>query len=161
MDIKKTAFASAVGLVGLALYAAWLWQPGRQVERHTAAFLKAVERRNWDRVAAGIADNYSDRWEHDKDFVLREAREVFRQFFFLSIQSEPGTPAIAGREGTLRSRIRIAGDGSPVAHFVVEKVNALQSPFIFTWQRTDWAPWRWQLTRIDHPELEIPSERGF
>lgn len=161
MDFKRIASAAAVGLLGLALYAVWLWQPERQVERHTAAFLKAVERRNWDGVAGSIADNYSDRWEHDKEFVLRESREVFRQFFFLKIQSEPGTPAISGREGTLRSRIRLAGDGSPIAHFAVEKVNALQGPFVFTWQRSGWAPWQWQLTRIDHPELEIPSERGF
>lgn len=161
MDLKKIALLSLAALLGLALYAAWLWQPERQVELHTAHFLKAVERRNWDKVQAFVADNYADRWGHDKEFVLREAREVFRQFLALTIQSTPGTPSIAGRDATHRSDLRITGQGSPIAQFVVEKVNTLRGPFVFTWHRTGWQPWAWQLTAVDHPELELDRARAF
>ena len=65
MDLKKRALLAAS-----ALYAAWLGQPARQVRLHTAHFLGTVERRKWNRVQAFVADNYSDRWGHDKEFVL-------------------------------------------------------------------------------------------
>ena len=161
MDLKKRALLAAALLAAAALYAAWLWQPARQVRLHTAHFLGAVERRKWNRVQAFVADNYSDRWGHDKEFVLREAREVFRQFLFLTIQSDPAPPTLTGPEAEIRTPIRLAGDGSPIAQFVVEKVNTLRAPFVFTWHRTGWQPWAWQLTRIDQPDLEIEMERTF
>ena len=148
-------------LTAAALYAAWLWQPARQVRLHTAHFLGAVERRKWDRVQSFVADNYSDRWGHDKEFVLRETREVFRQFLFLTIQSDPAPPVLAGPDATVSTPVKLAGDGSPIAQFAVEKVNTLRAPFIFTWHRASWRPWDWRLTRVEQPELEIEMERGF
>ena len=160
MFVKKPALALAL-LAAAALYAAWLWQPARQVRLHTAHFLGAVERRNWEKVRSFVADDYSDRWGHDKEFVLREAREVFRQFLFLTIQNDPAPPALDGRDATITAPVRLAGDGSPIAQFVVEKVNTLHAPFTFTWRRADWRPWAWQLTRVEQPELEIEMERAF
>ena len=159
--MKKRALLAAAVLAALALYAAWLWQPERQVRLHTAHFLGAVERRQWERAQAFVADNYSDRWGHDKEFVIRESREVFRHFLFLTIQSDPAPPAISGRDAGISTPIKIAGDGSPIAHLVVERVNTLRSPFTFTWHRPGWQPWHWQLTRVGQPELEIEGERGF
>lgn len=161
MDFKKIALLAGTALLGLTLYFAWLWQPERQVERQTANFLKAVERRNWDKAQSFVADSYSDRWGHDKEFVLREAREVFRQFLSVTIQSNPAPASVAGGEGTLRTDIRIVGQGSPIAQFVVEKVNTLRGPFTFTWRHTGKAPWAWQLTAVDHPGLELDVERAF
>jgi hypothetical protein len=161
MDRKTLALAAAAFLLCSALYAAWLWQPERQVRLHHAHFLGAVERRKWDKVQGFVADNYSDRWGHDKEFVLREAREVFRQFLFLTIQGEPQSCSITGREAEIRAPIRLAGDGSPIAHLVVERVNALREPFAFAWARQSWRPWDWQLTRLDHPALDLDRERAF
>ena len=148
-------------LAALALYAAWLWQPARQVRLHTAHFLGAVERRQWDRAQAFVADNYSDRWGHDKEFVLRETREVFRQFIFVSIQHDLAAPTFAGADAEIRTPLRLVGSGSPIAQMVVEKANTLRAPFTFTWHRAGWPPWAWQLTRVDQPELELEIERGF
>ncbi len=161
MNWKRTASFTATALLALALYAAWLWQPARQVQRHTAHFLKAVERRNSDKIAAFLADDYSDRWGHDKEFVVRETREVFRHFIFIEIQNDPAEPSFAGSEATLRSPVKISGQGSPIAQYVMEKVNALRTPFFFTWRRGSWKPWDWRLMRIDHSELEIGAERAF
>ena len=161
MDGKKNARTAAAVLAAAALYAAWLWQPARQVRLHTAHLLGAVERRQWDRVQTFVADNYSDRWGHDKEFVLRETREVFRQFLFLTIQSDPAPPALDGTDATIGTPLKLAGSGSPVAQFAVEKVNTLRAPFTFTWHRASWRPWDWRLTRVEQPELEIEMERGF
>ena len=161
MDLQKRALLAAAVLAAWGLYLAWLWQPARQVRLHTAHFLGAVERRNWDRAQAFVADNYSDRWGHDKEFVLREAREVFRHFLFLTIQSDLAPAAVTGPDAEIRTPLKLAGDGSPVAQLVVEKVNTLRAPFVFTWHRAGWQPWAWQLTRVEQPGLEIEMERGF
>lgn len=153
--------SAAGALVAAGLYATWLWQPAQQVRLHTRHFLKAVERRNWDTVQGFVAETYSDRWGHDKAIMLADGRAVFRQFLFLTIQNEPEPASVAGTSAEIRSSVKIAGRGGPVAEYVIEKVNTLRAPFVFTWVRRSWQPWDWQLVRIEHPELEIDRQRAF
>src|SRR5216684_3416386 len=63
-------------LIGLFLI--WLWQPERQVARHTENFLRAVERKNWSHAADFIGNDYQDQWGDDRARVLERAREFFR-----------------------------------------------------------------------------------
>jgi hypothetical protein len=148
-------------LLALALYGTWLWQPARQVQRHTATFLKAVERRNWNKVATLMADDYADRWGHDKGFVVNELPHVFQQFISVDIQNDPSLPADVGPEGISATSVKISGGGSPIAQFVVEQVNKLQKPFYFTWRRASWKPWDWKLSRVEQSELEIHEDTMF
>jgi len=156
MDRKKIYIIVLAALLGLALSAAWLWRPERQVRLHTAHLLKAVEGRQWKKVDSFVADNYSDRWSHDKGFVMRASTEVFGQFLFLSIPGQTLQCDISGSTGLTRDRIKITGSGGPIAQIVMETVNRIQAPFVFTWERKSWKPWDWRLIRIDQPELEIP-----
>ena len=153
----KVRLAAAV-LIALALHAAWLWQPERQVRLHQAHFVKAVERRKWDRMAGFIAQNYSDQWEHDKEFVIRGSRDVFGQFLFLTIEHAIASCAVEGDAGTVRAVVKISGTGGPVAQFVMGKVNSLRDPFVFGWEKRSWKPWDWHLVRVGHPVLDIPGE---
>jgi hypothetical protein len=57
--------------------------------------------------------------------------------------------------------VKISGNGGAVAQVVMERVNGLQQPFTFTWHKVGSAPWNWQLTHIDHPELNIEAGAGF
>src|SRR5688572_6808386 len=70
MLIRKYAFPAAVALVTLVLFLLWRWQPERQVRLHTSHFLKSVERRNWDSAKNFLADDYTDRWEHNKESAI-------------------------------------------------------------------------------------------
>ena len=146
----------AVVLLGIAaIYAAALWQPARQLQLHQANLLRAVEKRNWERFARFIADDYSDRWGHDKEFVLRESREVFRQFLFLTVHHEVRAMQILDQKGTVVARIELAGSGGPLADLARGRVNALSEPFTFRWRQRSWKPWDWQLVEVDQPELDI------
>lgn len=145
----------------LALYLLWLWQPERQVRLHTTHFLKNVERRNWDRAAVFIAANYADRWGHDKEFVLRESREAFRQFLFLTIEKKTLACELHGDSATTRTVVKISGSGGPLAQLVMQRVNTLREPFVFEWHRQSGAPWDWQLTRVDQPELNLDAAGSF
>ena len=154
---RKHLYVFVLALLGLAPYSAWLWQPERQVRLHTAHLLKAVEGRRWKKVDSLVADNYSDRWRHDKEFVLRASNEVFGQFIFLTIQSEPLSCSVSGSTGVTQDRVKVSGSGGPIAQVVIERVDRLRQPFVFTWERMSWKPWDWRLTRFDQPELEIDA----
>jgi len=160
MMFRKYAPAAGSGLVAFALFLLWLWQPERQVRLHTSHFLKKVERRNWDAARKFLADDYSDRWQHDRDSAVSEAREAFRQFLFLTIENRTDSCEMAPDSATTRTVIKISGNGGPVAQLVMERVNTLQGPFTLAWRKASWRPWDWQLTSVDHPELR--TERfGF
>lgn len=158
--IRKYAFPAAAAFVALALFLWWRWQPERQVRLHTSHFLKSVERRNWDSAKNFLADDYTDRWEHNKESAVGDAREAFRQFMFLTIENRIDSCEMAGDQATARAVIKVSGNGGPVAQLVMERVNTLSGPFTFEWRKASWKPWDWQLTRVDHPELR--TERfGF
>jgi hypothetical protein len=157
MDRKQLYIIVSAALLALLVYFTRLWQPERQVRLHTAHLLKAVEGRSWKKVDAFVADNYSDRWSHDKGFVMSASKEVFGQFLFLSIQDQTLSCSISGSAGVTRDTIKITGSGSPLAQAVIERANGLREPFVFTWERMSWKPWDWRLTRFDQAELDIPQ----
>lgn len=127
---------------------------------HTAQILKKVERRNWAGVGNLLAENYTDRWGHDKASAAADAREAFRQFLFVTVENRTDWSEVVGDHGTTRTRIKISGSGGPGAQLVMERVNTLREPFVFEWRKMSWKPWDWQLLSLDHPELR--TERfGF
>ena len=151
--------ASAAFLfVAWTLYCLWLWQPERQVLKHHEHFIKAAENRNWRRVEAFIDARYSDRWGHDKAFLLRESREILRQFFALSIESTVGSCEVIGDTATVPATLKIAGTGTAITEYAKNEVNALREPFVFEWKRQSWKPWVWTLMRVDQPQLRMQGE---
>ena len=158
MDRQRLAIAAAA-LLALALWLAWLWQPERQLRLHTASLVKAVEQRNWSKVQSLLADHYADRWGHDKAFVVTGLQQVFGSFLFLKIEQE--SVAVQVASGTTITRVKMSGQGSPVAQFVIEKVNGLSAPFTFTWAKSGGMPWEWSLTAVDHPTLKAEFDLPF
>ncbi len=159
--LRKYAPWAALAGLAFALYLHWLWQPERQVRLHTTHFLKKVERRNWDGAGAFLAADYEDRWGHDKAGALGAARDVFRQFLFLTIENRTDAVQLAGNRAETRTVIKISGRGGPLAELVSERVNTLRGPFVFSWRRASGKPWDWRLVRIDHPELNVERGGGF
>ncbi|HEX5177680.1 MAG TPA: hypothetical protein VFV83_11645 [Chthoniobacteraceae bacterium] len=147
----------AATLVALLLYCAALWQPQRQLRLHQANLLRAVEKRDWERVATFFADDYSDRWGHDKASVIERAREVFRQFLFVKIRHAITTIDRLNDSASVAASIKIDGSGGPLAQFAEERVDALRDPFVFRWSKQSWKPWDWKLREVNQPELEIPE----
>jgi len=158
MDRIRSALAVAT-LLGLVLWLTWLWQPERQVRLHTAGLIKGIERRNWSKVEGLLADNYADRWGHDKGFVLSSLRRVFGSFIFLTIEQR--SLRVDATTGQTVTRVKMSGQGSGVAQYVMAKVNGLGDPFTFTWAKSGTLPWEWQLTSADHPTLDPDAEPQF
>ncbi|MGV3533715.1 MAG: hypothetical protein ACO1QR_15205 [Chthoniobacteraceae bacterium] len=156
MDFRKLGLLGACVLLGIVLWCAWLWQPERQVRLHQQNFLQALEDRDWERIAKFVDDNYSDRWGHDKGFVLREGREAFRSFVVLDVEGETADLFVDSGRATVLSRLRMRGRGNPIAETVMSRVNGLQEPWRFEWEQGN-RPWKWHLTRLDHTQLHIPD----
>lgn len=145
-----------VGFVAV-IFLAVLWQPDRQVRLHQLHFLRSLEKRDWPRFATFVSEQYSDRWQHDKAFLLREPREVFRQFIVLGIEQEERSLFVAGGKGRIAAKLTITGNGGPFAELAKQRVNALAEPFTFRWVKQSWKPWDWQLVEVDQPELVFPE----
>jgi len=161
MDFRKYALAVAIVLTLWALWLLWLWQPERQVRLHTTHFLKKVERRNWDGVREMMATDFADRWGHDQNSALEDARQVFSQFLFLTIENRAADGMVLGNEGETLSVVKISGNGGAGAQMVMERVNGLHQPFRFTWRKAGRMPWNWVLAHIDQPELNIDPNVSF
>ena len=125
---------------------------------HQANLLRAVEKRDWDRFATFFADDYSDRWGHDKTIVRDRTRDVFRQFLFVKVRHTiMAIDLTAGTSASVAARISVEGSGGPLAQFAQERVATLSEPFIFRWVKRSWKPWDWELREVDQRELEIPE----
>src|SRR5439155_4629668 len=128
----RLALAS-LAVVAAAIYCLWLWQPERQVLKHQAHFLAAAESRSWTKFASFIDPQYSDRWKHDKLFIVRETSEWLRQFFSLTIQSDVVSLDVSDARGTVTAHIKLDGNGTALATMAQNEVNAIAEPFVFEW----------------------------
>ncbi len=153
----REGFYAGLGLALVnGLFLIWLWQPQRQVNRHTENLLRNLEKKNWAAVGAFIGSDYKDRWGDDRSLVLARTQEVFRYMRRVKIQLVDPTVEIDGHRGILRARIVMDGASADDATALVkQRVNALSKPFELTWRRMSSKPWDWRLVYVTNPELEI------
>jgi hypothetical protein len=143
----------------VGVFLIWLWQPERQVERHTENFLHAIEQKNWSRAADFIGNDYQDQWGDDRARVVERAREFFRYLRGFRLSFSTATVNIDHRRATWIGKITIEGGQDEVMAEVKERVNSLTKPFELEWRRISAKPWNWKLARVGNPDLEIPA--GF
>jgi hypothetical protein len=158
MPPRSIVPTAIIALLGVALFLFILWSPERQVRLHQEHLLAAVSDKNWARVASFIAEDYSDRWGHDKAFVAAAAREVFAQFIALDLSMQNPMLNMRDGNGEVAARLIAKGSGGPFAQMAIDKLQELREPFTFHWQKRIWKPWDWKLTRLNHPTLEVPAE---
>ena len=143
-------------LVGVFLI--WLWQPERQVRRHTENFLHAVEHKNWAGAADFIGSDYHDQWANDRARVLERLHEGFRCARSIRVSAFSVTVWVKRRRAEWTGRIWINGDGGEIAESFKERVNSLPTPFQLEWHRLSGKPWDWKLVRVSNSSLEIPAD---
>src|SRR5437773_12563396 len=100
-------------LVGVFLI--WLWQPGRQVRRHTENFLHAIEHKNWAGAADFIGSDYHDQWANDRARVLERLHEGVRCARCIRVSAFSVTVSVERRRAAGRGRIWISGQGREIA----------------------------------------------
>jgi len=136
----------------------WLWQPQRQVQRHTQKLFHQVEAKNWSAVSDLIGSDYRDPWNHDRTNVIERMREVMRYLRGTRIVTEEPVIKIDNRKAVWTGKITIEGEAGEAMTLVKERINSLGMPFELQWRRTSGKPWDWKLVRVSNPELQLPSE---
>ena len=141
----------------MGLFLVWLWQPERQVRRHSSNLLHAVQQKNWASVANFIGSDYRDQWGDDRMLVLERVREVFRYMRSVRIDTTEPSVRLDSRSGFWSAKLTVHGDSGEVMELVKERVNSLNTPFELEWRRMSSKPWDWKLVAVRNPELNIPT----
>jgi hypothetical protein len=153
----RNGFYAGLLVAGIwGIYLARLWQPSRQVELHTRHLLAQIENKNWKAVGEFIGNDYGDRWGDDRTLLLERLREVFRVLPGARIEFTGAASRIQDGRGYWSAKINVKGSGQ-FADFIESRVNSLESPFEFEWQRGATWPWDWKLAAVKNPDLEIPE----
>jgi hypothetical protein len=140
------------------LYLIWLWQPERQVRRHTENFFRAIERKNWDAAADFVAADYQDQWGDNRERVLERLREGFR--YVRGPRIIPASPRVQveSPRAVWSGKIALYSSDDDVMEMLDQRVNSLPSPFELEWHHLSGRPWDWKLARVSNPAFEIPAD---
>jgi len=154
VTFRNGFYAGLVIAVIWGIYLFRLWQPQRQIELHNVHLLEQIEKHNWNAVGEFIGHTYEDRWGNDRKLLLERLPQVFRALGHTRIDAS----AIAIRReedrGYWTAKITIKGTGE-LADFIQNRVNTLDAPFEFEWQRGATWPWDWKLVAVRNTALEI------
>jgi hypothetical protein len=155
--LRNVSYAGLALALLLGFFLVWLWQPARQVDRHTRHLLRKLEQRNWAAVANFIGPGYKDQWGDDGSLALERAQEAFGYLHGINIHTINPTIHIDNDRGIWRARIIIGGgSGDETTLLFKERVNSLSTPFELEWRRTSGRPWDWKLVYVSNRQLEIP-----
>jgi hypothetical protein len=158
----RNGFYTGTGLaLVIGLFLLWLWQPERQVNRHTEHLLRTLEQKNWAAAGDFIGVDYKDQWGDDRSLVLARTQEVFRSLRGIKVHAvDPVVVSTEKQRGIWRGRIVFSGGaGDEETVLLKEQVNSLSTPFQLEWRQMSAKPWDWKLVYVSNPGLEIPA--GF
>ena len=157
-SFRNGFYGGLIAAILLGLFLIWLWQPERQVRRHTENFFHAIEHKNWTGAADLIGSDYHDQWGDDRARVLERMREGFRYVRGVRINASNPMVRIENRRAIWSGKIMIDGDQSEVMELLEERVNSLATPFELEWHHVSAKPWDWQLVHVSNPTIEIPVD---
>jgi hypothetical protein len=156
VNFRNGFYAGLVVAAVWGVYLARLWQPQRQVELHSVHLLARIEKKDWKAVGEFVGSDYQDRWGNDRALLLERLREVFRAVANARIESSLASARTEPGRGYWTAQITVKGS-SEFADFIESRVNSLDAPFEFEWQRGATWPWDWKLVSVRNPALEIPD----
>jgi hypothetical protein len=139
------------------LYLIWLWQPERQIRRHTENFFHAIEHKNWDAAADFLAADYQDQWGDDRLRVLERLREGFQYVRGPRVIASNPSVEVETQRAVWSGKITLFSSDDDVMELLDQRVNSLSSAFELEWHHFSGKPWDWKLARVSNPAFEIPA----
>jgi hypothetical protein len=86
--------------------------------------------------------------------LLQRLPQVFRALGNTQIEARDIAIRRQDGRGYWTAKITVTGTGE-LADFIQARVNSLEAPFEFEWQRGATWPWDWKLISVRNPALEI------
>jgi hypothetical protein len=158
ISLRGGFYGGVAVTICVGLFLLWLWQPERQVKRHTENFLHAVEDKDWTAAADFIGSDYHDQWGDDRARVLERMREGFRYVRGPRIIASNLGVRVKTRRAVWTGKIMVYSTDNDVMDVLDERVNSLSAPFELEWHRLSNKRWDWKLVRVSNSAFEIPQD---
>src|SRR5206468_8446200 len=121
VDFRTGLFVGLGATLTIGLYCLWLWQPQRQIDRHTESLFYKIEQKNWAGVAGLLGAEYVDQWGNDRALVLERMRLVFGYGPHLHLHVIDANCSIDNGVGLWRGRIAIDSDDAELVTVLKER----------------------------------------
>ncbi len=131
--------------------------PAKMVARQQASLIDGIERRNPARIQRLVAEHYGDRWGFSRDDLVETMVDAGSQFLALSVVMEGTSLLIDGKHATINAKLVVGGKPvGPAGMEVTRRINQLNAPFVFVWEKQSFLPSSWRLVRMDN--VDLPDE---
>jgi hypothetical protein len=158
ISFRSGFYGGLVLAVCLGLYLILLWQPERQVKRHSEKLFRAIEHKNWEAVIDLIGNDYGDQWGDDRARVLERLREGLRYVRGPRIITSNPSVQVETRRAVWSGKITLYSSDGEMMEMLDQRVNSLPTPFELEWRRISEKPWDWKLIRVSNSSFEIPAD---
>lgn len=140
----------------LVVWLAWpyLQSDGRQAEKIHQRLIKQGAKRNWVEAEKFLAEDYTDQWELDRTEAMQLASELLQGFLYLNIEWETTEVTVNDGIAKVRGIAKMNGSGGGLSTTIINKVNGLQEPWVFTWRKQSRKPDSWKLTSVSNDGLK-------
>ncbi len=146
----------------IVVLAAWLAWP--YLESDSAQVLKQHERvlglasdQKWLAVTEAMALEYEDQWSMNRADSVALAEELLAGFIILDIEWNTAEVTVNGNIAIIRGTAKLTGRGlGPGNQYVMDRVNELKEPWVFTWRKDSTGPRGWKLLSLRNNGLGGP-----
>ena len=147
----------AVGaMFAIAVFLGIEWRPAKVVAAKQADLISAIESRDKTKIRKLLADDYLDRWGFSADDASEAIVDVGSQFLTLLVLTDEQELQFDRSNGRIVAIAELTAEGNaigPVGNAVVRRINQLDAPFIFQWEKQSLFPTDWRVVEIDNPDL--------
>lgn len=141
--------------------AAWLVWPylqsdEKQVLHQHARVLALAADRKWPAVIESMALEYEDQWSQNRGDSVAMAEEVFMGFITLEIEWTTLEVTVNDNIAKVRGTAKLRGRGLGASDLIVNRVNEVTEPWVFTWRKDGRGPKGWKLLSLRNKSLGGP-----
>ncbi|MEM7601659.1 MAG: hypothetical protein AAF357_09615 [Verrucomicrobiota bacterium] len=148
--------ASVAGLFLVGAWVVWETRPSNMIAKKQAALISGIEKRSPSRVERLLAETYQDKWGFDRIDASEAVVDVGSQFLTLVLTPEEMTVERTSDRAVITTFLRVSGKPiGPGGNEVTRRLNQLETPFVFTWEKQSFLPASWRLVQIEN--LGLPE----
>lgn len=127
-----------------------------QVLRQHARVLALASDRDWEAVTESMALEYEDQWSLNRGDSVKLAEEILMGFITLDIEWTTTEVTINGNIAKVRGTAKLRGRGLGASQMVMDRVNEVKEPWVFTWRKDGSGPRGWKLLSLRNTGLGGP-----
>ena len=145
----------------VVVLAVWLLRPFFQpvesqvLHQHRRVLALAADR-DWEAVIDSMALEYEDQWSMNRLDSVELAKEILNGFITLSIEWTTAEVTVNGNIAKVRGAAKLSGRGLGASGLVMDRVNRVSEPWVFTWRKDGRGPRGWKLLSLRNPGLGGP-----